>query len=885
MILTASAGMGKTRLARHSLSILEGTHTAWLGATRAAADIPFGAVAALLPEEIPDGGPVELIRETARRVRAWGGRYRAVIAVDDAHLLDRASSTLIAHLISDRLVFAVLTMRAGEPLADVFARLGAEGRALRLELPPLPDDVIDRLIDHELRLAAHPSGDLVRAVGTTHSNPANGQPLVQDQRKRVELDLSRRRRLHRVAQGNPLALRELLHGAEPCGLTELITSRLDGLSPGTRRVVDLVACGEPLAMSILEEVAGLDSLSEAEDSGLIVVERSGLRAEARLDHPLYGEILRSRMPLSRAVRTYRDLAGASLNGPLRRRGDVLLAAVWQVEAGVIGRPDLVRDGAWMAIGHADLELAERLARAARDAEPCDEADTVLAEILAYRGRVGEAARVLPEVPPPDPDDRAGWAVTRAEMLYLATGDIDGALSVLDSVGGDPLAEASRSWLLFFDGQCRRSADVAASVLAREDSSPKARIWAWAAATGSAGFLGRLDEAASAHRRGRALAEAHVDTVPWGVVEMDSAMCFAHLACGHPAAGRSIAASGYEAAISGGGAAMMSSGWALYGGVAALARGHLDEAERSLLEATAGFVANDSFRMAHCCMSAHAATLALKGDQQAGAMMNRAQTLDHPAYRVLAPLVESWRAWIAYAAGDLATAVAAAKRAGGLARESGMPVVEALALYDVARLGAKPDLARLDELLTPPADPPSRIPLPTRPTGLPSHGTSPASPTDSKARSPVDNDLARVIAAAARALGSRDGGPALQAAASQFAERGYDLHAAELFATAAHRHQRHGRLGHADLARAKAAKLRGTLAGAKTLLLQPAELTVALTAREREVVLLAAEHTSAEIAHKLSLALPTVNNNLARAYTKLGITGRAQLRTLLGDEGS
>lgn len=49
------------------------------------------------------------------------------------------------------------------------------------------------------------------------------------------------------------------------------------------------------------------------------------------------------------------------------------------------------------------------------------------------------------------------------------------------------------------------------------------------------------------------------------------------------------------------------------------------------------------------------------------------------------------------------------------------------------------------------------------------------------------------------------------------------------------------------------------------------------------MLLAADHTSAEIAQKVSLALPTVNNNLARAYTKLGITGRAQLRTLLGDE--
>jgi DNA-binding CsgD family transcriptional regulator len=47
-----------------------------------------------------------------------------------------------------------------------------------------------------------------------------------------------------------------------------------------------------------------------------------------------------------------------------------------------------------------------------------------------------------------------------------------------------------------------------------------------------------------------------------------------------------------------------------------------------------------------------------------------------------------------------------------------------------------------------------------------------------------------------------------------------------------------------------------------------------------VLLLAARYTSAEIADKLQLAIPTVNNNLARAYAKLGITGRAQLRALL-----
>jgi Bacterial regulatory proteins, luxR family len=38
--------------------------------------------------------------------------------------------------------------------------------------------------------------------------------------------------------------------------------------------------------------------------------------------------------------------------------------------------------------------------------------------------------------------------------------------------------------------------------------------------------------------------------------------------------------------------------------------------------------------------------------------------------------------------------------------------------------------------------------------------------------------------------------------------------------------------------------------------------------------------TSQIAQQLGLAVPTVNNTLARAYSKLGITGRTQLRPLL-----
>lgn len=807
VMLTAPAGMGKTRLARQALSVLGCTRTGWVAATRAAAAVPFAAVAPLVPDG-PPGGPLALMRAAARNVRAWGGPGQVAVGVDDAHLLDDASATLIAHLIAQGVAFFVLTARAGEPVSDVLARLCADGRATRIEVPALPDAVMDRLIEHG---AARP------------------------------LDPSERRRLRQTARGNPMALRELLYGAQPCGLTELVAARLDRLDPAARYAVELVACGEPLSLSILERLAGLRAVATAEDCGLVVTERSGMRVLARLDHPLYGEVLRGRLPLSRTTEVYRALAGALLDTPLRRRNDALLAALWQVEGREIRRPDVVRTGAWLAIGLADLALAERLARAAQAAEPDGRADRLMAEILSYRGRTGEAAQVLPAAPPPEPAERVAWAVTRAETLYWGDGDIDAAHAALDTAAGHPIAEASRSWLLCFAARCADAVRVAQRVLDDPHADPKSVIWAAAAGTASHGFLGHPDQGDDAHRRGAAMARAHLTAVPWGVVEVDTAACLAQLAGGQAGAAERIAESGYQAALDGG-AAMMVTSWALYAGLAAAARGHLDRADRLLAEAATGFDANDTFRLARGCLAAFAAVAAQRGDAGAAAdLMARADSLAHPSNAVFGPWIETWRAWAAYGRGDLPAAVTAANRAADLAREAGMPAVEALARYDVARMGHRPDADRLDA---------------------------------------IDHDLARLLAGAAIALDAPDGAVELEATAHVLQARGYDLHAAEAFATAASRHHRYGRGTRARLAAASAGALRAAFPTARTPLLQSVRITDLLTPREREVVLLATRHTSAEIAVRLRLAVPTVNNNLARAYTKLGISGRAQLRELL-----
>lgn len=101
-----------------------------------------------------------------------------------------------------------------------------------------------------------------------------------------------------------------------------------------------------------------------------------------------------------------------------------------------------------------------------------------------------------------------------------------ALATLDAAGDDPLARASRSWLLFFDGRCAAAVEDADRVVNDPGAEPKARSWAAAAGCGAAGFLGRERHAARAYERrapaGRA-AHQH-DRLPGGSASADARNC-------------------------------------------------------------------------------------------------------------------------------------------------------------------------------------------------------------------------------------------------------------------------------------------------------------------------------------------------------------------------
>jgi DNA-binding CsgD family transcriptional regulator len=191
-------------------------------------------------------------------------------------------------------------------------------------------------------------------------------------------------------------------------------------------------------------------------------------------------------------------------------------------------------------------------------------------------------------------------------------------------------------------------------------------------------------------------------------------------------------------------------------------------------------------------------------------------------------------------GALGDATAHATHAAELASTAGMPDVEARARYDLVRLD------------------------------VPLHAAQPAAPDGGTG----------LLARAALALSLPDRATELAEVASDLAAAGDDLLAAEAATVAARRLRRAGFRERAEVTAAMAGTLRAMCGDPHTPLLGADDATRTLTPREREVLLLAARYTTKQIAQRLGLAVPTVNNTLARAYAKSGISGRAQLRSLL-----
>ena len=416
-VITGPAGTGKTTLAMTCLQLVRDREmsVARTTATHASQRLPFGTLAPILPpdlavDRLSRDGHGQLLRFYARAVTARAGGRPLVVFVDDAHLLDDGSATLVHHLALTQAATVLVTVRTGEPAPDPVVAMWKDGLAERIEVSALGDAAIEEL--------------LVTVLGGP-------------------VDAASVRQLADRSRGNPLYLRELVTGAVETGalaeqggiwrlragglrptarLAELVALRLGDLSDAERAVLELLALCEPLGQVRLDRLADPAAVEALERKGLIASRMDGRRVEVRLAHPVYGDVVRAEITALRERALARSLAEAVEATGARRQEDTLLLASLRLTGGG-GSTELLVAGAITARARHDHSLAERLARAAMAEGGGFEARFVAAEAAHFVGRPAQAERELAALAADAASDaeRARVALVRFDNAYFLQG--------------------------------------------------------------------------------------------------------------------------------------------------------------------------------------------------------------------------------------------------------------------------------------------------------------------------------------------------------------------------------------------------------------------------------------------------------------------------------
>lgn len=400
VVVTGDLGVGKTTLLKHVATELRAGETIVpaITATAAASGIPFGALAGFIdPTERAE--PASQIAAATERLRRMGSGRPIVVFVDDAQHLDVASIAVLENLVRDGETVLMASVRASDPAPQELAELWRLAGADRIELGPLDDDATIELLAGALDPAVDPAvvADIARRSG---GNPLFAGELAQAHRDGTSTGLTPQ-------------------------LVDLVGRRLDALASELQDQLTIVAIGQPLDVGL--DIVDHDALARLEDAALAVTRDEEGAVVARAAHPLYGEVIRTRLtPLRRRDLSAR-LGTALASSTRRRRGDALRVVNWLLEAGDRPPAALAEAAAFEALGWLDADLAERLALMAIDAERNAGNLFALGEVRRVSGHPEDAARIWREAfELAEADDdirRIGLALGQLHQLFLRDPDL------------------------------------------------------------------------------------------------------------------------------------------------------------------------------------------------------------------------------------------------------------------------------------------------------------------------------------------------------------------------------------------------------------------------------------------------------------------------------
>lgn len=833
VVLTGDSGVGKTTLARYVTSTLD-TGVRWVAGTESARSIPLGVFAHLVgPATSSD--PVTYLAAARESLLADG---KVIVGVDDAHLLDELSATLLHQLAIDRVVHIVATVRSGETVPDAVTSLWKDNHLTRITLSPFSKDQ---------------SVELVESV-------------LGGQLEGLSADL-----MWEASGGNALFLRHLVEGARQADtlrqvngiwqlrgraaitseLASLLEGRIEQLDEPVLEVLKYLTLCEPLDLDVLTELVGEEAVEQAEIDGLVRIFRDGRRLSVRYNHPLFGGVIRHRLGLVSSRRLRGKLVTALQNREITSPAERIRLADLTLESDVDPNGELMAAAARDALMLANAPMGERFARAAvADGGGLDAAE-MLARSLMWQGSAAEADEVLKGFQPEDLDEiqMIRWGGQRFGNLFWALGDAhraDEILALLQERVTDPnlrlIVQGIASAGALFENRLDDAIALSDEVLDAENPLPWAVEWAVFGGSLSRALAGRGSEVAALATRART-AEASTDGLlrfPTGLGEILALTLTGRLDDAATAAERYVKFSSAGQYL----------GWAMAGiltSAVELARGQVQQVERRMEQTLASLDSGQSAESWNYPARFYLvqARSVLGRTEAAAQAMTAAQASYGEHVAVFGPLLGIARAWQEACDGTVSAAVRTALAAAEQARDSGQFAVEAEALHTATRFGDEGTAARLHELAE-----------------------------------EIDGPLVGLYARHASACADHDA-VELDLCATAFEELGYTVSAADAAAQASVLHEAGGSRSATVASAAVANRLAAEGGGLRSPALQTAAQPLPLTSREREVAnLVAAGLSNKEIAQRLYLSVRTIEGHIYRACIKLDVTDRSEIAEIL-----
>ena len=658
-------GVGKTTLAAQIAERLGQRSPVRVIGTATQSQIPFGAFDSLVNiTEV--GKPAVLIQAALDSLLTQNSLLTqtddALIIIDDAHLLDPLSATLVYQLAQHlksaqpRRGRILVTARSTPPIPTAVAALWEDGLLRRVDVPPLN------------------GAETAEVIAATDS----GADAVE---------------FYRRSAGNPLHLRLMVMTGDPeRSLPELIDRYLAGLPVAARDVLGYLSVREPLARADLvalstveavDNVDTVDTVDTAEATG--AVQRIG--SEMHCGHPLFADHIAAGAAAPHLRRLRSEVAARLATHPHRHLGDRLGRSVLSMASDTPEPVDDVVVAAQEALRLGDLGLSEQLAATALEREERFDGRLALSYALAWQGRGREADHVLAGVDPDtlSEDQVLAWALPRAANQFWMLSEPERATAFLATIRRRVNGASARLTLDALSatfamnaGNLTRALDIATEVLATPDAPDMAVAWAASAAALSSARMGRFADVGRFVDRALGTEYPGLLRFTVGLAETTTLLM----------AGRTQAA--YDTAAGFTDVAELAQPGRSIGELllaeVLIARGEPADAAVLLAPASA-MLERTGYSWGPLSLTYLATALAQQGEiSESAKALSRAESRHGTKSALFAPELAVARAWRLATVGDHYGAIAAARDAARMAERTGQYAIAVRAWHDAARLG-------------------------------------------------------------------------------------------------------------------------------------------------------------------------------------------------------